>query len=216
MRNILVTAALAAWVSGCVYDDAGVDPAIADPLRYRLGGRAVLALEDTSAIAVTATDVDGVALPSMRADIAGGRTAIRTTEEGVLVVEALEIDLADVVVPPGTVSPDAIAVTDLQLRLGIQLAVAPTWSDDGRSAVGTGRADLLLDWSIVNDSGTFPMATRKLEGTPFEVEVYLDEHDDVRARIATSVDGELSRYLDRIALSNFAMTLDATSFVPVD
>jgi hypothetical protein len=216
MRTILVTAVLAAWVSGCIYDDAGVDPAEVAPLRYRLGGRAVLALEDTSAITVTATDVDGVALPTMRAVITGGRTAVRATETGVLVVEALEIDLSDVTVPAGAVSPETIDVTELQLRLGIQLAVVPTWSEDGRTAVGTGRADLLLDWAIANDNGVFPMSTRKLEDTPFEVEVYLDEHDDVRARIATSVDGELSRYLDRIALSNFAMALDATSYLAVD
>jgi hypothetical protein len=216
MRNILVTAVLAAWVSGCVYDDAGVDPADVAPLRHRLGGRAVLGLEDSSAITVTATDVDGVALPTMRAIITGGRAAVRTTADGVLVVEALEIDLSDVTVPAGAVSPETIDVTDLQLRLGIQLAVAPTWSEDGRTAIGTGRADLLLDWSIANDNGVFPMSTRKLEDTPFEVEVYLDERDDVRARIATSVDGELSRYLDRIALSDFAMELDATSYLPVD
>jgi hypothetical protein len=216
MRSLLVTAVLASVIPACVYDTEGVDTRDSLPLRSRLGGRAVLSLEDSSSIAITATDGSGGLLPTMRADIAGGRAAVRVTRPGTLVVEALEIDLADVTVPAGAVSPDSIEVTDLQLRLGIQLAVEPTWSDDGKSAVGTGRADLLLDWAVVNDSGVFPMTTRKIESTPFEVEVYLDDHDDVRARIATSIDGELSRFLDRIALSNFSMDLDATSLVAVE
>jgi len=217
MRNTIVTAALvAALAPGCFYDDGGVDPAEASPLLYRLGTRAVLDLQDTSHIAITATDLDGRRLPSIEADIVDGVAALRATPSGVIVVDALEIDLSDVEVPAGTLSPAALQVTDLKLRLGVQLATVPTWSEDRRHAVGTGSADLLLEWALVIDGELTPMATRKLEASPFEIAVDLDDNGNVTARITTSVGGELSRFLDRIMLSDFTMELDATSLPEVD
>ena len=217
MRTPIVTAALAlAVVPGCLYDESGVDDAETSPLLHRLGDRAVLTLEDSSHIAITATGADGQRLPTMEADIIQGRTALRSTREGVIVVEALEIDLSDVVVPPGVLAESAYHVTDLRLRLGLQLGVEPEWSPDHRHAIGRGHADLLLDWSLVADGETYPMATRKLENTPFELEVDLDEGNNVTARISTSVAGELSNFLDRIMLSDFSMELDATSMPDID
>jgi hypothetical protein len=217
MRTTLVTAALAlALTPGCVYDESGVDDAETSPLMHRLGSRAVLTLEDSSHIEITATGTDGQPLPGMAADIAQGRTALRATRDGVIVVEALEIDLSDVVVPPGTLSESSYQLTDLRLRLGLQLGVAPEWSADRRHAIGTGTADLLLDWSLVADGEVYPMATRKLENTPFQLEVILDEGNNVTARISTSVAGRLSSFLDRILLSDFSMELDATSLPAID
>lgn len=217
MRNTLVPAALvAALAPGCFYDDRGVEAAETSPLLYRLGTRAVLTLEDSSHIQITATSAGGQRLPSMEANIVDGRAALRATPDGVIVVEALEINLSDVTVPPGTLSDDTFHVTDLQLRLGIQLGTVPEWSDDGRRAVGHGKADLLMDWAVVLDGNVHPMGTRRLEDTPFEIAVELDDNDNVVARISTSVDGQLSTFLDRIMLSDFTMALEATSAPPVD
>ena len=217
MRTTLVAAALvAALAPGCLYDESGVDDADTSPLLHRLGTRAVLTLEDSSHIAITATGTDGQPLPTVEAEIVQGRTALRATPEGVIVVEAIEIDLSDVLVPPGTLSEAAYQLTGLQLRLGIQLGVVPEWSPDHRHAVGRGTADLLLDWSLTADGEVYPMATRKLENTPFELEVELDAGNNVTARISTSVAGQLSSFLDRIMLSDFSMELDATSLPDVD
>lgn len=217
MRTSLVTAALAlALVPGCVYDESGVDDAETSPLLHRLGRRAVLALEDSSHIAITATGAEGQRLPTMEAEIIEGRTALRATPEGVIVVEALEIDLSDVIVPPGALSESAYHLSHLQLRLGIQLGVVPEWDAERRHAIGRGTADLLLDWSLTIDGEVYPMATRKLENTPFEIEVVLDEGNNVTARISTSVAGRLSNFIDRIMLSDFSMELDATSVPEVD
>jgi hypothetical protein len=217
MRTTLVAAALvAALAPGCFYDESGVDDAETSPLLHRLGTRAVLTLEDSSHIAITATGADGQRLPAMEADIVQGRAALRATPEGVIVVEALEIDLSDVAVPPGALSESAYHLTDLQLRLGIQLGVVPEWSEDRRHAIGHGQADLLLHWSLAVDGEIYPMATRKLAGTPFDIEVDIDEGNNVTARISTSVSGRLSNFIDRIMLSDFSMELDATSLPEID
>jgi hypothetical protein len=120
------------------------------------------------------------------------------------------------VVPAGLLSPDPYHVTDLRLRLGIQLATEPEWSADRRHAVGTGQADLLLEYALVVGGDVTPMGTRKIEATPFQIAVDLGEGDVVTARIATTIGGELSRFLDRISLSDFSMQLDATSIPLVD
>jgi hypothetical protein len=216
MRTYSVLALVAALAPGCLYDGSGVDPAETSPLLYRLGTRAVLDLEDSSHIDITATDDDGQRVPSMEADIVDGVAALRATPEGVIVVEALDIELSDVVVPAGLLSAGEYQVTDLRLRLGIQLATIPEWSADRRHAVGTGEADLLLEYALVVGGDVTPMGTRKIEATPFQIAVDLGEGDVVTARIATTIGGELSRFLDRIQLSNFSMRLDATSVPLVD
>src|SRR5688572_11768465 len=144
LSRILSPILLAASLGACAFDGGGVSDGDLDS---RLQQRAFLDLASTSTVGVCAFDPDGHELPYVEPSVEGGRAVLRTTADGWLLVEDLEISLDDVVIPAGELGPDPVVLTDVELRLGTQLEVEPYYSGDGAAAWGTGSADLLLDWS---------------------------------------------------------------------
>jgi hypothetical protein len=209
MRNLLSILALAVAIPACSYDTGGADPN-ATPLRSELGHRAFLDLARDSRIGVTATGPDGARMPDVNPTVTGGRAVLRSTEDGFLIVEDLDVKLADVTVPAGTFGDKPVKLTDLVLRLGTQIDIDGDWAPTGMSVSGEGTGDLLLDWSWILDDGTiYPLATQKLKSAPFQVQVREDAAGGLSAAVWMVQPGELRKFADRVTISDLSLAVVA-------
>ncbi|MCA9675391.1 MAG: hypothetical protein H6709_05295 [Kofleriaceae bacterium] len=209
--SLFGAALLASGVGACAFDEAGVTDQ--PEVEARLHGRVFLDLAPTSHVGVVATDADGEVMPYVEPQVVGGRAVLRTTDDGWLLVEDLEVQLADVRIPPGELGPDAVDLTDVELRLGTQLAAEPYYSGDGRAAWGAGDADLLLDWSLVTseDGGAWPLATQKMGAMDFTVAVVLDDDGNLSAQVDTGRSGEVHRLNGLVTFSDLSVAVDAVT-----
>jgi hypothetical protein len=208
MRNLLVTLALAAAIPACTYDATGVDPN-KTPLRQELGKRAFLDLGSDSRIGVTAIGPDGQVMKNVAPPVTGGRAVLRSTEDGFLVVEDLDVKLADVDVPAQDFGKP-IHLTDLVLRLGTQIDVDGDWDANGLAVTGEGTADILLDWSWRLDDGSlYPLATQKLSGAQFDVTAHDDGAGHLGAAVWMVKPGELRNFADRVMLRDLSVSVVA-------
>jgi len=199
-------------LSGCAFDSAEETGGV--PTLYeRLGTRETLSLEDPSLVGVSAYDREGQPLPCVQPNVIGGEAVVRSTEEGVVIVEALDIDLSDILIEQGVLfdTEDDFQISDIQLKLGTQLAVLPEWTNRDTRAVGTGRADLLMDWSLVAENGDhLPLATQRIRDVEFFVEARLHTDHRVTVEVTTAVEGTIWDF-SAIELSDFSMALNAST-----
>ncbi len=206
----IVVAALT--LTGCAFDE-GTDPVGEESLYARLGTRATLVLEPTSLVGVVATDNNGNYLPCMQPTVTDGSAVLRSTKNGLLLVEDLDIHLSDISIPPGVVYSEPIELTNIRLHLGTQIALQPDWAaGNGLHTGGTGTADLLLDWSVRSDSGdVYALATQLLRDTEFLVEAGLQPDGSITAYVATSIEGRIGSFANRIQLRDFSMAVNAST-----
>jgi hypothetical protein len=203
-----VVAAVA--LTACAFDE-GTDPGeVTESLEHRLGTRETLTLQPDSLIGVTAVDQDGTELPCLEPDVAGGDVVLRSTEDGLLLVEKLDVQLTDVTVEPGVIYDAPIHLTDIELRLGTMLVLQPPWAADRAEASGT--ADLIMDWALLDDDGDhLPMATQRLRDAQFAVDVRLDDSGRITAEVRTGVEGHLAGYAGKVELTDFSMAVNAAT-----
>lgn len=209
MRKLFPILALAAAIPACTFDAGGADADVANPLRANLARRAFLDLGNDSRVGVTATDPSGQPLPDVQPTVTGGRAVLRATDDGFVIVEDLDVKLADVTVQcePGA---KPIHLTDLALRLGTQVDADGDWSPDGMTVAGEGSGDLLLDWSWLLDDGTiYPLATQKLSHAPFSLQIGQDDHGQLTAAVWMKQDGDLRTIADQVTLSDLSMAVVA-------
>lgn len=210
--TILGAALLAASTAACALDVEGVEAA--PDLQAHLETRQFLDLAPSSHVGVVATNPGGEALPYVEPEVVGGRAVMRTTPDGWLLVEDLEVQLADVRIPPGELGPNAVQLTDVWLRLGTQLDASPFWSGDGRAAWAAGDADLLLDWSLVLSNGdAWPLATQKIEEMDFTVGIVLGDDGMVQAEVATSRAGQVHQIAGLVTFSDLSVVVDAVETI---
>jgi hypothetical protein len=204
----VVVAALA--LTACTFDEGVEDGEVTESLQHRLGTREELVLEPTSLIGVTARDEDGTELPCLSPDVAGGTAVLRSTADGLLLVEKLEVQLTDVTVEAGVVYDAPIHITDIELKLGTLLVLEPPWAIDRAEAAA--RADLLMDWALLDGDGDhLPMATQRLRDVEFAVDVRQDADGRISAAVTTGVDGRLAGYAGKVELTDFSMAVQAST-----
>jgi len=211
LPNVLLTAALgttlgllALGTSACSFEPDSGRPDLASQLRKR----AFLDISTDSDVAVSATGRGGQHLDVAPSVLGGGEAILRTTEDGWLLVEELEIPLDDVTVPPGTLADRPVTFTNLSLRLGTQLAVRPSvpLDDSAVALTGFGDADLLLDWAMLSwDGDVLPLAMRRIADAPFTVALEVDADNQLHAAINAHVDGVVDDLGELVVLRNLAV-----------
>jgi len=201
---LLATLALPA----CAFDGAGLGDE--SSLAAQLDDRVFLDLAQSSHVGVNAYDAEGNELDYVEPRITDGRVVLRSSGDGWLLVEDLDIRLEDVTIPAGELADQPIYLTDVELRLGTQLAAQPFWAGDGRAVWGTGPADILLDWSwLTNDGTVYPLATQRLGEAEFTLAVTLDEYDTLTAEVATAMPGEVHELTGLVTFADLSIAVDA-------
>jgi hypothetical protein len=212
--SLLATALSATlFTAACGFAPDGGGEGLATQLRQR----AFLDITKDSDVAVSATGRGGQSL-AVNPNVLGGEAILRTTQDGWLLVEDLEIPLDDVTVPPGMLSDRPVVFTDIVLRLGTQLAVEPLAPVDEAdvSLVGWGDADLLLDWSMLSWDGQdhLPLAMRRIADVPFAVAVQMDADGELHASITARVDGVVDDLGELVVLKDLAVDVVSTTAAP--
>lgn len=166
---ILMTALLA----GCALTQDGEDvidvpPAPeATPTLARLAEGQDFELDaEASAVSFTARlavrDGDGVAVSL---DLLGGRFHARAAGRDAIVVDALAIDLADVVVTDERLPPGGVRLTGMTVSLVGPAVAAAEWTADDEQATAAGPADFALDWALVDATGrVLPLPSQRVPG----------------------------------------------------
>ena len=202
------------FTAACGFSPDGGGEGLATQLRQR----AFLEVSRDSDVAVSATARGGQNL-DVNPGVLGGQAILRTTADGWLLVEDLEIPLDDVIVPAGMLADRPVTFTDIALRLGTQLAVKPLApiDDDDVSLVGWGDADLLLDWAMLSWNGEdhLPLAMRRIADVPFAVAVEMDAAGDLHASITARVDGVVDDLGELVVLRDLAVDVVSTTAEPV-
>ncbi|MBK9033191.1 MAG: hypothetical protein IPL61_18285 [Myxococcales bacterium] len=206
--RLVSTLAATLATAACGFAPTGSDAPLAD----RLAARARLDVAADGDLAVTAI-ARGQAL-ALTPTIVGGEVVLRTTADHYLLVEDLTLPLADVTVPAGMLGPAPVRFTDLRLTLGTQLSVPIPVDGPLDAIVGFGKADLILDWSLVSDDGAvLPLGMRKAPRTPFTVAITTDLDGRVRADLATHIDGTAIVVTDLAALTDLTLAITSASAV---
>jgi hypothetical protein len=206
----------AVLMTACAFDEGGFVPDSGHALYERLGTREALVLEPTSLVGVNARDTEGNDLRCVQPSVIDGSAMLRSTATGLLLVEALEIELTDVTIEPGVVYSKPVQLTDIGLRLGTQIVLEPEWRIDGTRAEGSGTADLLLDWALrAEDGHIYPLATQKLRDVDFLVDVRLHDDGTITADVTAAIEGRIGGFANRIHLSDFSLAVRATTPEPV-
>jgi hypothetical protein len=199
--------------AACGFTPEGGGEGLATQLRKR----AFLDVSTDSDVAVSATARGGQNL-DVTPGVLGGQAVLRTTTDGWLLVEDLEIPLDDVTVPAGVLADRPVVFTDLALRLGTQLAIAPLApiDDSDVSLIGRGDADLLLDWAMVSwdNQQHLPLAMRRIADVPFAVAVEMDTAGDLHASITARVDGVVDELGELVALRDLQVDVLSSSAAP--
>jgi len=202
------------FTAACGFSPEGGGEGLATQLRKR----AFLDVSRDSDVAVSATGRGGQNL-DVNPSVLGGEAILRTTQDGWLLVEDLEIPLDNVTVPPGMLSDRPVVFTDIVLRLGTQLAVAPLAPIDGETVAlaGWGDADLLLDWAMLSWDGQnhLPLAMRRIADVPFAVAVEMDAAGDLHASITARVDGVVDDLGELVVLKDLSVDVLSTTAEPV-
>jgi hypothetical protein len=210
MKSLLTFLPLVLFTAACGFSPEGGGDSLATQLRQR----AFLDVSQESDVAVSATARGGQNL-DVNPSVLGGEAVLRTTQDGWLLVEDLEIPLDDVTVPAGMLSDRPVTFTDIELRLGTQLAVRPLApiDDESLSLAGWGDADLLLDWSMLSWDGQdhLPLAMRRIADVPFAVAVEMDDAGDLHASISARVDGVVDDLGELVVLRDLAVDVVSTT-----
>jgi len=206
---LLASTALALFASACAFSDDGVEDS---SLEAYLESRVFLDLSSSSKIGVCAYNADGRELPYVEPTVAGGRAVLRSTADGWLLVEDLEVELDDVTIPMGELGEEPIVLTDVKLHLGTQIDAQPVWSGDGEAVWGSGDADLLLDWSWKMSNGdVYPLATQRLGEAEFTVAVMRAEDGLLTAQVHTTIPGQVHELTGLVTFRDLSISVDAVT-----
>jgi hypothetical protein len=157
----------------------------------------------TRALALRAGAAAEVALP-----IVGGYLALRATRDGLVVLEALEVDLSDAVIPPELFPPDGLHLTGLRLVLERPAVFGPDPGLDRLTAVG--ELDLRAEWAIdLGDGRSSPLGPLRLEGLPVSLDISRDPAGRLAVRVVAFRDGSFWRWAETFELTDLTLDLHA-------
>lgn len=94
--------------------------------------------------------------------------------DGGLGLTALAIDLADVTIPETVLPPSGLVLTDMRVDLEAPASAEAEWTTDGRRADATIPVDLVVEWAMLRDGRSFPLADVRVAGLPISIGVTRD------------------------------------------
>jgi hypothetical protein len=124
---------------------------------------------------------------------------------GALSIEAVEVALADVMIPE-TVLPRGLVITGMLITLDAPVTAPAEWTTDGRRADVSLSVDLTVEWAMLRDGTVFPLADVHLRDLPLQVGVTRDG-DSLDIDVAADRTGAFWSWADTFELRDLAISL---------
>lgn len=140
--------------------------------------------------------------------VTGGSIELWAPSDGLLVVQDLEVELADVVVPPEVLPPQGAYLTGVGARLATPVSVDVT--EQGGTVSVIASLDLEAHWALASADGTvFPMSRISLDKVPFSLEISRNALGRLEARLVGFRDGPFWRWAGTLELGDLTVDLRA-------
>lgn len=142
--------------------------------------------------------------------VVGGVVATRTEADGRVLLEQLEVELADVVLSEQEFPPHGLWLSGLRLSADRSVAGDVAWSEDEQAGALAVELDLLLDWGVVlSDGELHPLATQTVRGVRFEVDIGRSGPVGVSMALGAFAEGVVWRWSSLVEVSDLGMELVA-------
>lgn len=93
---------------------------------------------------------------------------------GALGITDIDVDLADVTIPETVLPPNGLVLTDMSVDLEAVSSAEAEWTTDGRRVDATIEVDLTVQWAMLRDGESHPLADVHVSGLPISVAVTRD------------------------------------------
>jgi hypothetical protein len=196
--TIAFTASLAACATGPVVDPtpdqgATIQDLLARPVPL------VVAVADSMAY------LDGRNLPLLAGELEISAVG------GTIEIDALRIDLDDMIVLGEDPHLDGLGLRDVHVTLAEPVAAVVEWSLEGDAGFASLQVDLLLDWTLVTPSGaTLELATQRLTAVDVELDVYAAADGRLVAALHGGKQGVVWEWAGLVELRDLSFDLRAT------
>jgi len=127
-----------------------------------------------------------------------------SASDGTLQLEELTFTFKDIVVDDVDDPPVGIHLTDLAIALGAATSDSTDWC--GATVDASGKFDLLLSWSALEDGAAVPLAEQQLQQLSFDIEV-----DDDGLRLESISTGPVWTFGDFITMSDAHISVHAVN-----
>jgi hypothetical protein len=215
------TTTLVAWVIplflvGCESADIPGGPGPSHPevpatTRDRLvtEARSLDVLAEDAAVTVSATrHTSTVETGEIDLAILGGRIELSADDRGDVVIDALQIQVDDVVLSAEELPPHGITLTDISLTLAAPATGETTWQSDGDFGTAEVTMDLDLDWALLgNDGAHLPLGIKHITGVAVTFDVASDAEGRVVLTLHAARAGQFWDWAGIVELSDLSLAL---------
>ena len=201
MRSTLLFALTACATNP--FEPAPAPASLADTLA---AGPIQLALAGGGSIAAKEKSGSGWSEGSVPLVVTQGALALHADHDQ-LVVDTATVELAPIAIPPSVIAGDA-SLTDVRLYLAAPATLAPAWQDDDH-ATASAPVDLVLDWSLTANNGSFPLGPQPLPQVPVTLTLAGDGQT-ATATLDASQQGMVWMWASLVELDNLALGLQSS------
>lgn len=200
--SIASIASLGAAAAACatnVQPDTTAEPA--PTVQEQLQQPGVFALE----MAESEAWLDGRPVPMI-----AGQVELTAVGSLLLSLERLEVQVDDMHIDGEHPNLEGLQLRDVRVRLAEPVTAAVEWTADGGAGFTSLSFDLIVDWSLVTESGAVvQLAPQRLSGITVELDVFAGADGELTAMIAGGKEGPVWSWADLVQLDDLSLDLRA-------
>jgi hypothetical protein len=208
---LALAASLLAALAGCALDAMeDTVPPPRSPVLDRLSGPFAFSVDGAaSLVAVEARALASGSSEPVEFAVQRGRSALRVTPDGFLILDDIDVELSDVLVPAELIPPAGLPIKDVRVR--IERPSAAPLEEIGGVLLAVVEVDLLVDWSgeFGDEGNVYPLRSVRLGGLRLEVELGIDAAGAVVAHFSAARAGAFWDWARRFELSDLVVELAA-------
>ena len=141
--------------------------------------------------------------------VLGGYIDVRALDGDAAAIRDLVIDIDDVSLPEGIVSPD-VRFTGVHARIARPESFEMTWGERGERAEAIVSLDLIVDWGVSVDGGKMhPLAPVNIKNLEMVLELSRGERGGIEAQLAGFRDGVFYEWGGVVELRGLALDVRA-------
>ena len=170
LKSTVLVAALP-FALGCAAEGDALEPA--SDLEDTLRAPRMFSVDPESIIHAVAVALRQDSESAVDFEIVTGEIELMA-RDGALGITHIHVELADVTIPATVLPPNGLVLTDMSIDLGSAASAEAEWTTDGRRVDATIDVDLTVEWAMLRDGESYPLADVRVIDLPIAVAVTRD------------------------------------------